>query len=88
MAQQREWDIKACHSAVFGVNGTPEVTHILPKILSYFFLSQSLSISEGILAHFSLSSLVAPNYLGGTARRRGRPRDGAPDAKVEPTAWS
>jgi hypothetical protein len=24
MAQQNEWDIKACHSVVFGVNGTPE----------------------------------------------------------------
>jgi hypothetical protein len=24
MAQQKEWDIKACHSVVFGVNGTPE----------------------------------------------------------------
>jgi len=35
-----------------------------PKILSYFFLSQSLFISEGILAHFSLSSLVHPNHLG------------------------
>src|ERR1700736_2775863 len=64
MAQQREWDIKACHSVVFGANGTRGASQILPKILSYYLLSHSLCVSEGILARFSLSSLVAPNYLG------------------------
>ena len=52
-------------------------TRILPKILSYFFLSQSLFISEGILAYFPLSSLVAPNHLGeppGVADGRGTTR--------------
>jgi len=31
MARQREGDIKACHSFVFGVNGTPPPTDILAK---------------------------------------------------------
>jgi hypothetical protein len=50
-------------------------THIPPKIFSYFFPSQSLFISEGILAYFPLSSLVDPNHLGeppGVADGEGR----------------
>ena len=64
MAQQKHSDIRACHSVVFHVNGTTKATQSAPKIFSYFFLSQSLFISEGILAYFPFSSLVDPNYLG------------------------
>lgn len=70
-------EYRACHSGVLGVNGTAEATHSGQKIFSYFFLFQSLFISEGILAYFPLSSLVDPNHLGeppGVADGRGMTR--------------
>jgi len=60
MARQKEWH-KEPAIRLFSVSMERQrATHIRPKIFSYFFLFQSLFISEGILAYFPLSSLVDP----------------------------
>ncbi len=60
MARQKEWRIEPAIRLFSMSMERPRQPISGPKIFSYFFLSQSLFICEGILAHFSLSSLVDP----------------------------
>ena len=59
----------------------------LKKIFSHFFPSQCSLVSEGSSRRIFPKSLANP-IQPGLARRREGPRDGAPSANVEPTAWS
>ena len=56
----RGWELKPA-IRLFSVSMERQrTTHIPPKIFSYFFFSQSLFISEGILAYFPLQAWWAP----------------------------